>query len=220
MIQNTEPSLYDSLKADIISGHFAPGSKLKMDALKTRYGSGVNVIRECLARLATEDLVNQENQKGFRVADLSFSRLDELTRLRILLESDGVRQSMVNGTIDWESDLVAAHHKLAYIEARMNENQEHHYSIWHQNDYEFHRALIAACDSELHINYHMRIFDQFRQFVTGDLRTEGFRGSALIIEHETILKAALARDFDTFHQALEQHLSHYLRKMQGQRPAL
>jgi len=209
MIQKTGSGLYDTLKTDILMGHFAPGSKLKIETLKNRYRVGVNVIRESLARLATEDLVDSEDQKGFRVAQVSKSRLSDLTRLRILLEIDGARYSLENGEIEWESNLVAAHHKLAYIEEKMRENEEEHCQIWHQCDWEFHAALIAACNSQLHRLYHKRIFDQFRQYVTVDLKTNGFRGTDLITEHKAILDAALDRDVKACTFALENHLGFY-----------
>jgi len=211
MIRKSSAGLYDTLKADILMGYFAPGSKLKIETLKERYRAGVNVIRESLARLATEDLVDSEDQKGFRVAKVSTSRLSDLTRLRILLEVDGVRHSIEHGGIEWESNLVAAHHKLAFIEEKMRENEEEHCRIWHQCDYEFHAALISACESQLHKLYHKRIFDQFRQYVTVDLKTNGFRGIDVINEHRAILDAAISRNINDCTQAIKNHLGFYNR---------
>lgn len=211
MANDGKTTLYEALKSDIVMGQFPPGSKLKIEMLKARYGMGVNVLRESLARLATEDLVVSESQKGFRVAEISRSRLSDLTRLRILFETDGVKHSIDSGTIDWETNLVAAYHKLEYIEQKMQEDEERHCQMWSECDYGFHAALIAACGSELHKLYHRRIFEQYRQFVMFDLKTRGFRGDELINEHEEILGGALARDYERCRAALEQHLSHYLR---------
>ncbi len=212
MNQENTTSVYEALKSDIVMGHFSPGTKLKMEMLKERYGMGVNVIRESLARLATEDLVNAESQKGFRVAETTRSRLSDLTRLRILFETDGAKHSLKKGGIDWETDLVAAYHKLEYIEKKMREDEDAHCKIWHECDWEFHRKLISACGSELHIIYHQRVFEQYRQFVMVDLKTNGFRGENLIREHADILNAALSRDYQRCKTALELHLSHYLRQ--------
>lgn len=217
MIRKNSSGLYETLKTDILMGHFAPGSKLKIETLKERYGMGVNVIRESLARLATEDLVDSEDQKGFRVAQISSSRLADLTRLRILLETDGAKHSFINGGIDWESNLVAAHHKLAYIEDRMIEDEDAHMTIWHQCDWEFHAALIAACGSQLHCLYHKRIFDQFRQYVMVDLKTNGFRGIDIIHEHQAIVQAALQRDSLGCAKALETHLGFYYHQQTSRR---
>ena len=212
MIRKNSNTLYDAIKGDILAGHFPPGSKLKIEMLKRRYGKGVNVIRECLARLATEDLVDFEEQKGFRTARTTSTRLTELTRFRILLESDGLKHSIAKGDIDWESRVIGAHHKLVYIENKMREDEEKYSKAWSQCDWEFHQALVSACGSKLHTACHKRIFDQFRQFVMVDLKTYGFRGNTIITEHRSIADAALRRDFQECSRALENHISYYLHK--------
>ncbi len=199
-------SLYETLRTDILHGLFEPGSKLRMEALKTRYNSGVNVLRESLARLSIEGLVESEDQKGFRVSSVSTERLRQLTQLRILLECEGVRLSFLHGGVEWESNLVAAHHKLNYMEGKMRADQDTYFHAWHQCDYEFHAALIAACGSDLHKHYHKQMYDQFRQYVLTELREQGFRGVDIVDEHEHILAAVLARDADGCATALRAHL--------------
>lgn len=203
-------NLYETLKSDIVMGQFPPGSKLKIDMLKQRYGMGVNVIRESLTRLASENLIASENQRGFRVAEISESRLSDLTRLRILLETDGLKHSIENGGLDWESTLVAAYHKLEYIEQKMLLDEENHSAMWNECDWEFHATLLSACESQLHQLYHKRVFEQFRQYVMSNLKTHGFRGEKIIAEHKAILEAALARDSERCKEALEIHLNYYL----------
>lgn len=199
-------NLYETLRTDILQGVFAPGSKLKMETLKSRYKSGVNVLRESLARLSIEGLVESEDQKGFRIACLSMERLRELTQLRILLECEGIRLSFSNGGVEWESDLVAAHHKLLYMESKMREDQVAYFHTWHQADYEFHAALIAACGSELHKHYHKQIYDQFRQYVVAEIKEQGFRGGDIVDEHGKIVDAALKGDAQFCSAALKVHL--------------
>ncbi|MEZ5535900.1 MAG: FCD domain-containing protein [Thiolinea sp.] len=206
-------SLYETLRTDILMGAYEPGRKLKMEDLKARYQSGVNVLRESLVRLASEGLVEAQDQKGFRIARNSIDRLRDLTRLRILLETDGVRHSFRNGGVDWESNLVAAHHKLAYMEEKMRADEGAHFRSWHQADYEFHAALIAACGSELHKHYHQQIYDQFRQFVVVELKTTGFRGHDIVDEHKAVMDAALARDADACAMALENHLGAFVTRL-------
>jgi len=205
-------SVYEILRADILNGAFPPGSKLKLDVLKDRYHAGINALRESLSRLASEGLVHAEDQKGFRVVEATRDRLYELTRFRILIETDGARHSIANGGVDWESALVAAHHKLAHIERKMQEDPQAHFALWSQYDWEFHAALLAACGSQVHRHYHRLIFDQFRQFVVVELKTHGFRGSEIIAEHEAILTAALARDTERCAVALAKHIGVYDRR--------
>ncbi|MDD1794989.1 GntR family transcriptional regulator [Enterovibrio makurazakiensis] len=206
-------NLYETLRTDLLRGDFKPGSRLRMESLKTRYGSGVNLLRECLTRLASDGLVIAEGQKGFHVASFSPKKMEELTRLRILLEADGAEQSFVNGDMEWESNLVAAHHKLEHVESKMRDNIVDNFVMWHRCDYEFHAALIGACNSELHMHYHRQIYDQFRQFVMMELRTNGFRGTHIIDEHQIILEAALNRDLSACVSALEAHLGGFVERL-------
>ncbi len=205
-------NLYETLRTDILQGEFAPGSKLRMETLKSRYNSGVNVLRESLARLSIEGLVDSEDQKGFRIANLSMRRLNELTQLRILLECEGIRLSLQHGGVEWESNLVAAHHKLRYMESKMREDQSTYFHAWHQCDYEFHAALIAACESELHQHYHKQIYDQFRQYVVAELKQQGFRGVDIVDEHGKVVDAALAGDVAACTQTIRTHLEGFYQR--------
>lgn len=210
-------NLYETLRTDILQGEFEPGSKLRMETLKTRYNSGVNVLRESLARLSIEGLVDSEDQKGFRIANLSMERLNELTQLRILLECEGIRLSLVQGGVEWESNLVAAHHKLRYMEGKMREDQEAYFHAWHQCDYEFHAALIAACGSTLHQHYHKQIYDQFRQYVVSELKQQGFRGVDIVDEHGKIVDAAITGDAELCIQQIRTHLKGFYQRAMVQR---
>ncbi|MBE1273835.1 GntR family transcriptional regulator [Enterovibrio baiacu] len=208
-------TLYETLRTDLLKGEFKAGSRLRMESLKSRYGSGVNVLRESLTRLASDGLVVAEGQKGFHVASFSVQKMEELTKLRILLESDGARQSFAVGDMEWESNLVAAHHKLQHVESKMQNSIEDNFVMWHRCDYEFHAALIGACNSELHMHYHRQLYDQFRQFVMMELRTSGFRGKHIVDEHALILEAALNRDIDTCIHALESHLGGFVERVKA-----
>ncbi|WZB63375.1 GntR family transcriptional regulator [Achromobacter xylosoxidans] len=64
-------ALANDIRADIISGHLPPGGRLRIKELCERYGSGAIPLREALSRLATSGFVVAEDQRGFRVADVS-----------------------------------------------------------------------------------------------------------------------------------------------------
>ena len=85
--QNTVgSSTYEKIKHDIIFGELAPGSKLKLDVIKTKYEASVSTLRETLNRLASEGFVLAEEQRGFFVTKVSKEDLTEVAKLRVLLE--------------------------------------------------------------------------------------------------------------------------------------
>ena len=76
-------ALANDIRADIISGHLPPGGRLRIKELCERYGSGAIPLREALSRLATSGFVVAEDQRGFRVADVSAAELTDITDTRI-----------------------------------------------------------------------------------------------------------------------------------------
>jgi len=110
---------YRQLRRDIIEGRLAPGEKLRVEHLKSCYDVSSGTLREALALLISDSLVVAQGQRGFRVAPMSLDDLEDLTRMRILLECEALRESMAQGTDDWEADIVSAFHKLTLAEQRL-----------------------------------------------------------------------------------------------------
>jgi len=110
---------YRQIRADIIFGRLAPGQKLKLENLKSAYGTSVSTLREILNRLTSEGLVVAEGQRGFEVAGVSVADLREIAALRLLLEEHALEQSFEQGDVEWEAQLVSAHYKLARMEKVM-----------------------------------------------------------------------------------------------------
>lgn len=170
----------------------------------------VDVRVNCGAVILDPHASTALDQSGVLSAGVSGEGLEEVARFRILLETDGARQSIAMGGVDWESALVAAHHRLAHIEFRMKSGSATSYELWRQCDWEFHEALVSGCGSHLHMKLHKSAFDQFRKVVALEYRTVGFRGMRIIEEHKAILDAALARDSDACATALERHITAFL----------
>jgi DNA-binding GntR family transcriptional regulator len=74
------------IRAAIQSGAYAPGMRLPERRLAADLGVSHIPVREALARLAEEGLVEREPRRGARVAGLSRRQLDEISSLRIVLE--------------------------------------------------------------------------------------------------------------------------------------
>lgn len=195
---------YRRIRADIIFGRIAPGQKLKLDGLKKTYGASVSTLREILSRLTSEGLVVAEGQKGFEAAPVSIENLREIAALRMLLEGHALEQSFAAGDVEWESRVVAAHHKLAVLEQRMRDGDFSDTELWKRYDWEFHQALISACGSQVLMDTHAAVFDKYLRY---QMIALSFRGDIAAREHETLLQAALQRDGAAARQTLERHVS-------------
>jgi len=200
-------STYERIKHDIIFGKLAPGTKLKLDGLKSAYAASVSTLREALNRLASDGFVSAEEQRGFFVTPVSKDDLSEIANLRILLECHALRESIENGDADWEGDLVAAHHKLHLMERRMQSGDETEKELWKRYDWEFHLALIRACNSSNLLALHAVLFGKYLRY---QMLVLTYRGEKAAREHKDIFDAALARDSASAARLLEAHITNGL----------
>ena len=86
-------AVYEQLRSDIIHGVLKPESKLRVEAMCTRYVVGASPVREALSRLSSEGLVSRTDLRGFSVAPLNWDELPIFTQNRIQLE--GIAQCQV-----------------------------------------------------------------------------------------------------------------------------
>jgi DNA-binding GntR family transcriptional regulator len=194
---------HQRLRDDIIFGRLPPGQKLRLERLRDDYAVSVTTLREVLGRLVAEGLILFEAQKGFEVAPISVSDLREISDMRALLECHAIGPSFAAGDLEWEAGVVAAHHKLARMEARMLAGDRSITATWKRYDREFHLALIAACGSAELLAVHQRIFDRFQRY---QVLLVMFRGEGATSEHDALREAALTRDTETARSILRRHI--------------
>ncbi len=202
--QNTVgSSTYEKIKHDIIFGELAPGSKLKLDMIKTKYEASVSTLRETLNRLASEGFVLAEEQRGFFVTKVSKDDLTEVAKLRVLLECHALKTSLENGDADWEGNLVAAHHKLQLMEKKMISGDTSEKETWKRYDWEFHLAIIQACNSRNLLELHSTLYDKYLRY---QMLVLTFRGDEAAQEHHNIFQAALNKNASVAADLLEEHI--------------
>ena len=194
---------YQQIKRDIIFGDLKPGIKLKLDGLRERYEASMSTLRETLSRLASEGFVEARDQRGFFVTPVSSDDLIEIANLRILLECHAIRQSVDNGDTDWEGNLVAAHHKLHLMEQKLLAGDDDHKEDWKHYDWEFHLALIAACDSRNLKLLHSVIYDKYLRY---QMLVLTYRGAEAVEEHQQMFEQALARKVEATAKTLRKHI--------------
>lgn len=90
--------VYGVLREAITTGAFAPGEWLRQEALAEAIGVSRIPVRTALLQLEAEGLVNFHPHRGARVRTLSSAQIDEIYRLRMLLEPYALRLSMARMT--------------------------------------------------------------------------------------------------------------------------
>jgi DNA-binding GntR family transcriptional regulator len=196
-------TICDRVRADILGGRHEPGAKLRLEDLRAEFGVSWSPLREALSRLVAEGLIQTEGQRGYRIAPVSKAALAEVLRLRLMLESMALRESIEKGDDAWEAEVLSAHHRLAKLEdSRWEEASAQDWERWHRT---FHDALISACQSPILLQFCAQLHDLNDRYRRLFLSAHKFDRD-VAAEHRALVQATLARDAAKACKLLERHI--------------
>jgi GntR family carbon starvation induced transcriptional regulator len=193
------------IEADILRGDFAPGARLAIADLASRYAIGATPVREGLSRLIARGLIVAIGQRGFRVSAVSREDLQDITRLRSVIECEALRLSMKLGDGSWEGGIVAALYQLRRYGRQNPEGLREGRADFDVLHKAFHRSLIAACGSPRMLGAHSDLYDQAYRYRRLMMRT--FEESQeFIAVHEELADLVLTRRVSEALPKLADHL--------------
>ncbi|MDB5807816.1 MAG: putative regulatory protein [Betaproteobacteria bacterium] len=197
--------VYDTLRGHIIGGMLLPGQRLKVANLAAEHQVSPNVVREALNRLAGERLVEVQPQFGFAVRELSADDLNDLVDMRVMIESEALRRSIARGDVAWQSEVLAAHHRLSRAPLTVPGAPDALNPDWRSRHDEFNFAMLKACGSR-------RLFQMVRQLAEAAelyhraLLPQTGKQRPLEAEHAELLAAILDGDAKRAIAVLTAHL--------------
>ena len=197
-------AVYEMLRSDISHGRLEPGSKLRVEAMCTRYGVGASPLREALSRLSSEGLVDRTDLRGFSVAPLHWDELPILTRNRVQLESMALRESIDHRDAAMEDELVPLVHRLSRTPRSLSQDSYVANPTWEAVHREFHRALLSRCPSRWMRSFCDSLAEEsyrFRQVAAGKTFTSRDEHA----EHLAIFDAVIEGRTEDALRALETH---------------
>ncbi|MDP6967985.1 MAG: DNA-binding transcriptional regulator CsiR [Gammaproteobacteria bacterium] len=202
---NSAAKVMQRLKQDILAGHFEPGQKLKMAALKAHYGVGVNPLREALSQLIVEQLVIAEDQRGYRVHPVSQAEMLDIYDARAHLEALCVELAIVRGDDAWEAGIIAAAHRLqANAGLLMAGNMQD----WEQLHQAFHLSIVAGCGSQQLLQARWALYEKASRYRNLWLRHNAGHAAFDVNqkEHEDLVQYLLQRDVVKATRLIKSHL--------------
>jgi GntR family carbon starvation induced transcriptional regulator len=197
--------VYRHIRSDIVTGALTSGERLRLDYVRARYGVGLSPIREALARLATDTFVTSIENRGYRVAELSKTDLDDITEARVTIERDALRRSIEAGDEQWEVDIVAAHYRLAKVDGRLRDALPETIGELETANRAFHAALVAACESQWLHRFRRLLQDQSRRYRHVSL-LESASYREVQREHDALKEATLSRALPKALDLVEAHI--------------
>jgi GntR family carbon starvation induced transcriptional regulator len=203
---------YRQLRQDIVEGVLPPGSRLAVEHLKDRYRVGSGTLREALALLVSDALVISRGQRGFRVAPISLEDFEDITRVRILLETEALKLSIQHSDEAWEAELMGVFHRLTRAEEKLTVDPVGMANEWEERNRVFHETLIAGCPSNWLRHFRAIIYRQSERY----RRLSIFAGPKprdVHTEHTALFDAALRRDSELACKILAEHIQITLRSV-------
>lgn len=189
------------LQSAILNGAFAPGERLREEALARALGVSRGPVREALVELERQGLVVINRNRGAVVAQLSRDDLEELHTLRLAIEELAIRRAAE------ASDPEA----IAIMSTRIDAMREAiERGITEQEaaelDLEFHDAIYDAAN-------HRRLKDAWTilrpqihvLLLSRNVASDDFK-AILVVGHQDLLDTIIAADPDEAAARIQEHL--------------
>jgi DNA-binding GntR family transcriptional regulator len=199
-------AIYEALRRDILLGALPAGNSVNIRDVQERFGVSSSAVREALCQLAADDLVIAQEQRGFRIAATSLRDLEDLTRMRVEIETFAVRDAILNGDDAWETRLLARFHELMQVGNPPPAGADVHLLLAYKKaHHDFHDALVDACTSGWAKRFRSTLYKHAERY-SALCREHKPVERDVPAEHRAILSAVLARNVDDAGALIAEHI--------------
>jgi len=199
--RNISAKVADELREAIQNGAFEPGERLVERKLADRLGVSHIPVREALAKLAEEGLIERTPRRGARVALLTDKELAEISSLRIVLEQYVAQRVQQTWTPKTETQLRKIVDSM--VAAAERKNIDTMFAL----DRRFHETLWEMADNRTLLT----IASQLRSRINGFLRAANASLApddlvAHARSHDALVDALASGDSDRAAAAMADHV--------------
>ncbi|MEX5507334.1 GntR family transcriptional regulator [Pseudomonas putida] len=187
----------ERLRSAILDGRLPPGTAVRQQELATLFGVSRMPVREALRQLEAQSLLKVEMHKGAVVAPLIGEDAVDTYALRILLESEALRQSIP--LLD-ASDIATARGYIQQLE-----NETRHAEIGRLNRL-LHMTLYSKSSNRKLLRLIENELNEEERFLRFHLSSMGL-GKLTQNDHNALVDAASDKLVDEAIAVLEQHLN-------------
>ena len=195
----TITSVYEDLRAKIMSGDLFPSSSLTETDLATQYRVSRNTVKKALLMLEGENLVLIEPNKGAKVRSYSLTEVLEHLEVRGLLEGFIVRLAVPN----------ISSKQIESLEEILKEmhicNDQRRLVDYSECNLRFHGIVCDACPNRTLVDISTGLHIQMSKYNTKTTLIPG-RAEESMVEHEAIFAAVKAKDAVLAEEMVRKHI--------------
>lgn len=192
-----------ALQRAIVTGEFAPGTKLSEADLAKRFGVSRGPLREAIRRLEIRRLLTVVPNAGARVVSLNNQQLIALFETREALEGQAARLAAermsdesiadVQGLLDRHAAVISAAEGRAYYQE--------------EGDYDFHYRIAHGSGNSLLAGILLDDLYQLLRMYRFRLSAAHGRAEQALLEHRQILSAISERDGQLAELLMRRHIA-------------
>lgn len=207
--KNLASGVTDEIRAAIQAGDLAPGERLVERKLADTLGVSHIPVREALAKLADEGLVERLPRRGARVATLTAADLEEISSLRTLLEQFVV----VRVQRQWDERTETRLRKI--VDSMVLAAQRGDTARMFDLDRKFHEQLWELADHRLLMGLAAQLRSRINGFLLAATRSlEPDERVAHAQSHGKLLAAIASGDAELARQAMADHIDTAARRIE------
>ncbi len=192
-------ALYERLRAALAEEEFPPGARLSEVELCTRFDVSRTPIREAMARLEQDGLIERQGSALY-VRDRTADETIDIYRVRVYLEGAIAFDAAYRRS---ETDLIRLDAAAARGEALAGSEDP---SLLQAANTTFHRALAAACHNAALQDLQNRLTAQITKLPSTTLSFPG-RWTESVAQHRALIKAISSQDGERAREIASQHMN-------------
>ncbi|HEX4247145.1 MAG TPA: GntR family transcriptional regulator [Pseudonocardia sp.] len=196
------------LRRAIIEGDLAPGSQLIQEAVAESLGVSRVPVREAMRILQGEGQISYTPHRGYFVTELSLDELEEIRRIRELLEEEAVVKAMPNLRDEDIAAMAEAYEEMDRAGAAGD------ISAMNAAHTRFHFALLSASGMTRLLKILRQLWDAadpYRAVYHGEAASRRTAQD----QHAALLRAAEQRDTERAVKILDAHRQQTIDRLRG-----
>ncbi len=187
------------MRRAIINGRYMPGQPLREETLEAEYGVSRGPIREALRLLELRGLVTHAPRRGFRVRTYSVKDIEDLYRIRALLERHAV-ECLARANLD--ALLIELDASNARMSAHFDERNIEGYLA---ENVTFHTLIIDTSGNES-LKRTLDVLNEMAEPLRYALLSRSLKKSRSLGDHRRIADLLRGGRIDTAAAATEAHI--------------
>jgi DNA-binding GntR family transcriptional regulator len=203
MVSTKSAWAYNEVRRMVLEGELQPGATVSQVELARQLQLSITPLREALGRLETEGFLSLNAHRTMTINPLSTKELDDLYRLRILLDPYAVGLAAKRMTKE----------EVATLEKMAEHDEGGQPAMVMASNREFHRAIYSNSGNVLLTRILDQLWNATDRYRLALLASEGSDLSTAVREHIRIAEAIAARDARAAERLMREHVGATLTRL-------